>query len=424
MRNFIILFLAILTVSCVHNPSKGDLTGILNRKPWYPQQPINTVLIPKGTYHKGQSDEDIFNHLNAKPHQVSISSFYMDDAEISNNEYRQFVYWVRDSIIRATIGEDYSNVVGSTITINWDLPIDFSDQNIMDKLSTIKYAKQDHVNDNEVFDTRKFVYNTNYLDLFTAVEAQRRTKKHIPRQEFISKIRWQIYPDTLTFTRDFTYSYNDPMSQSYFYHPAYDDYPVVGVSWIQAYSFCTWRSNQFNKYLISKGFPEVAQFRLPTEAEWEYAARGGRNFSPYPWGGPYMRNSKGCFLANFKPGRGDYVTDGALYPVKAYSFFPNDYGLYNMAGNVSEWTLDVYDPLSYNLEHDKNSIYDRDIKYANTPLFCINNDSSLTSSKHTIRGGSWKDVAYMCQNHVRYYEYADTSKSYIGFRCVMSLIGE
>ena len=126
--------------------------------------------------------------------------------------------------------------------------------------------------------------------------------------------------------RDFSFSYNDPQTQHYFAHPAYDEYPVVGVSWDQANAFCNWRTQLINGYRTNKGQPENPPYRLPTEWEFEYAARGGRNSSPYPWGGPYIRNDKGCFLANFKPGRGNYSDDGGLYTVKVRSYEPNDFG--------------------------------------------------------------------------------------------------
>ena len=85
----------------------------------------------------------------------------------------------------------------------------------------------------------------------------------------------------------------------------------------------------------------MPNFRLPTEAEWEYAARGGRDMAKYPWGNPYIRNSKGCMLANFKPGRGNYYDDGFAYTAPVASYFANDYGLYDMSGNVAEWCEDA-----------------------------------------------------------------------------------
>lgn len=159
--------------------------------------------------------------------------------------------------------------------------------------------------------------------------------------------------------------------------------------------------------------PNTEEFRLPSEAEWEYAARGGHDLSPYPWGGPYMRNSKGCLLANFKPGRGNYPEDGGMHTVKADAYFPNDYGLYCMAGNVAEWTSSAFHENAYKHEHDLNADYRYDA-----------NDSDPEAYKRKVlRGGSWKDIAYYCQTGTRSWEFQDTSKSYIGFRCVITFLG-
>src|SRR5690606_14856054 len=131
----------------------------------------------------------------------------------------------------------------------------------------------------------------------------------------------------LVWVHDFTYSYNDPMHDRYFWHPAYDDYPVVGVNWKQATAFCIWRTKYRNDYLSSGGETIEHEFRLPTEGEWEYAARGGQDNMTYPWGGPYALNSSGCYLGNFKPKRGDLVADGGFYPVTTTAYAPNGMNL-------------------------------------------------------------------------------------------------
>jgi gliding motility-associated lipoprotein GldK len=197
------------------------------------------------------------------------------------------------------------------------------------------------------------------------------------------------------------------MHQDYFFHPAYQDYPVVGVNWNQAQAFCNWRTkNKNDKMRDKKSFVSVPGFRLPTEAEWEYAARGGLEFSKYPWGGPNTISDRGCFLANFKPVRGNYAVDGALYTVEVQSFNANDYGLYNMSGNVAEWTNTSFNTTSYYMGSTMNS-----------------NVEDRNNKRKIIRGGSWKDVAYFLEVSTRDFEYGDTARSYIGFRTVQSSMG-
>jgi gliding motility-associated lipoprotein GldK len=236
---------------------------------------------------------------------------------------------------------------------------------------------------------------------------------HEDRSRFIIKEVINVYPDTLCWIHDFTYANNDHMSNMYFWHPAYDDYPVVGVTWQQCNAFNVWRTQLLNSWRKSHYQSFVQDFRLPSETEWEYASRAGLDLNPYPWGGPYIRNSRGCFLSNFKPLRGRYMEDGGFHTVKTSSYHPNDFGLYCMSGNVAEWCRTAYDESMYEYGHDMNTEY----------IYNALDHDPPSMKRKVIRGGSWKDIGYYLQNGTRTYEYQDTAKSYIGFRSVMNYLG-
>jgi gliding motility-associated lipoprotein GldK len=281
---------------------------------------------------------------------------------------------------------------------------------------TSKYPDADYVEvmdsmylpESESFNGLKTIDASKLKFKYTQVDLNKAVKKKGRKNFNENTVPLEIYPDTTAWIKDFAYSYNDPMHNDYLWHQAYSEYPVVGVNWHQAKAFCAWRTLKKNAFIKSKktGRDLINSFRLPTEAEWEYSARGGLQSGTYPWGGPYAKNDRGCFLANFKPNRGDYAADQALYTVEAKSYEPNGYNLYNMAGNVSEWTDTSYDAGAYEYVSTMNP---------NVP--------DLKNMRKVVRGGSWKDVAYFLQVSTRDFEYADTSRSYIGFRTVQDYMG-
>ncbi len=403
-----IAIMALAATSCGRGDN-GELTGVPDRPKWSQSEPYGTVFISSGTFQMGQGDQDVFFNANQQAKTVSVKAFYMDDQEISNNEYRQFVNWVRDSLAHLIVGNIIEDDYGKEY-IDWKVPLDWSDPLLLEEVEELFFPENEQIFGRNEIDVRKLNFAYKYFDLRAAADNRDPDR---PRAEFLRSEEINIYPDTLVWARDFTFSYNEPQAQNYFSHPAYDEYPVVGVSWAQANAFCHWRSHLFNSYRIQKGLPKQGEFRLPTEFEWEYAARGGHMSSPYPWGGPYIKNDKGCLIANFKPGRGNYTDDGGFYTVKTFTYNPNDYGLYNMAGNVSEWTSTAYDESVFSTVHDLNPDY----KYEATE------EDDIVRKRKVIRGGSWKDVGYLIQTGSRTFEYQDSTKSYIGFRCVMDFLG-
>lgn len=386
----------------------GQLRGVAPAAKYNLTKPYGMVYVPPGTFHMGPSDEDVNYAYTARNRQISINGFWMDATEITNNEYRQFTNWVRDSIA-ATLMQ-YGKDQDGQFRIDWKKAktIKWGDKATIEKVDQMIVTPENRVFGKKEIDPDKLIYHS---EIFNLKEAAKLENKSKPRSLFIIKKDTRIYPDTLVWIRDFSYSYNEPMTKRYYSHPAFGNYPVVGVNWNQATVFCEWRTSFLNSFLESKKQATESDFRLPTEAEWEYAARGGRSQSMFPWGNYYLRNRKGCLLANFKPGRGNYPEDGGFYTVRADAYWPNDFGLYCMAGNVAEWTSSVYYEGAYNFQHDMNP----DIRYN------AKEQDPPRMKRKVLRGGSWKDVGYYLQTSTRTYEYQDTAKSYIGFRSVIDL---
>ena len=524
MRKILQFFtIALVALSCGSNgnvnKSKGELIGIKGNK-YFAEKPFGMVLVPGGSFIMGKSDDDMPSIQDAPTKTVTVRSFYMDETEITNAEYRQFVRWVRDSVIRTALAEEFTEINGMNpddpnfkyiyksaktalqadggsiadwdekTDLDWGVDLDFFGPTYGNPKSSYsrdsiffnsdsKYAEvvkeflfdEDEIFNNMVFSWKvdKFTYENKYtnlsgpngylarMDEFKRIAVQQfydeagnlkdgfldlsepgsllRFKRldqtpnggytnegeiitindslihaNYPvtrRENFIKEVPVPIYPDTTVWIRDFNYSYNEPMHNDYFWHDAYNDYPVVGVTWHQAKAFCEWRTKTKNNYQKTKKKKSlVPEFRLPTEAEWEFAARGGLQGAMYPWGGPYTKNDRGCFMANFKPMRGDYSVDQALYTVEANAYDPNGYNLYNMAGNVSEWIDSSYEPEAYEFSSTINP-----------------NVNDEENDLKVVRGGSWKDVKYFLQVSSRDYENADQARSYIGFRTVHDYLG-
>lgn len=442
----------LIIYSCGSN-DRGELMGVKYKKKWFSEKPFGMALIPGGSFTMGKQDQDVIGTMSTPTKTVTIRPYYMDETEITNNEYKEFVFWVRDSIVRTKLGiqqefaelltttdegesgpsggiHDYAFAVADTTDatpyqkymydnyysfgegidsikpLSWETDIiwkkeDFPDVDYVEVMDSLFISREEAVDGVPTFNVKLLNYRYTWFDRNNAA------KKGGKIKNFMKNEILNVYPDTAVWVKDFNYSYNDPMHQDYFHHQSYGDYPVVGVSWEQANAFCNWRTRKKNDYLKSKkNRISVPDFRLPTEAEWEYAARGGLEFATYPWGSGGTQSDRGCFLANFKPVRGNYAADGALYTMEAKSYNANDYGLYNMAGNVSEWTNTAYNLSSYYMASTMNP-----------------NVENRKNKRKIIRGGSWKDVAYFLEVGSRDYEYADTARSYIGFRTVQNYLG-
>lgn len=436
MKRLLFYLMILIILGSCGNTGNGELIGVQNRPKFYQPDPYGMAYIPMGSYTMGAGDQDVPYSQLHQPKTISIAAFYMDETEVTNNEYRQFVYWVRDSIARYMLGdilpEKYlieENLETGEIYdppyLNWEEDIEWNGEEEREVLQDLFLPEHERYYRKKQIDTRLLYFKYYWIDLLSAARKDysqgdvkegglsNRSEGLSDRSVYIRQETINIYPDTLCWLHDYVYSYNEPMTKQYFWHPAFDNYPVVGVTWKQAKAFCVWRTQLLNSFLTQNDEVTVNEFRLPTEAEWEWAARGGYALSPYPWGGPYTRNGKGCFLGNFKPMRGDYVDDGGLTTVVVGHYPPNDFGLFDMAGNVAEWTIDAYDEATYNFSWDMNQTYTYDAKETDPPSL----------KRKVTRGGSWKDIAYYLQVYARSYEFQDTAKSFVGFRCVQNYLG-
>lgn len=330
----------------------------------------NLKFIQGGRAVLGSQEEDIMAFRDNIERTVSISDFYMDETEISNNDFKEFLFHMKKKVSADSI------------------------------------------------------------------------QKLEP-----SELVW-----------DGKLSFNDMYQSYYFKFPGFNFYPVAGVSWSKANAYSKWRtefvqdllrqdrkldSTLSKSQLIERGIA-LADYRLPTEAEWEYAAKAmigtqyfeenQENSRIYPWDGRGLRspyNAKrvgrqGDFLANFKRGRGDYGgisgnerNDGEIILTNVYDMPPNDYGLYHMAGNMNEWVQDIYRPLSFIDFDDLNPV-----RKDGTLDDIANYEVSMLSDEIRVyKGGSWRDMAYWLAPGTRRYMHQDSATNHVGFRCAMISIG-
>jgi len=446
MKKLLLFTGILLSFAACKNSGDGQLIGVTNKTKFVSFTPYGMVYIPSGNLLLGSGENDPAIAFAPKTRSVTLTSFWMDETEITNNEYRQFINWVRDSIAHVLLGEaEISEVekyghflkykkgenAGELIEprlINWkeEIPWNSTNEDVRQALSPLFTTINTRYYHYRPLGINAAVMNYEYwyFDYEAAAAKEKGTSDiggmytNRPSQvsgdlsRFIKREQVNIYPDTLVWIYEFSYSDNEAMTRNYFSHPQYNHYPVVGLNWLQCRAFCSWRSQQRNVWLINRGYPIEHDFSLPTEAQWEWAARGGLQGNPYPWGGPYPSNQNGCFLANFKPQRGNYTADGFLYPAAVASYHPNDWGLYDMSGNVAEWCLDTYSLSASSFVSDINPVY----KYNAAK------GEPAERKRKVIRGGSWKDISKYITIYTRDYQYQDTCTSFIGFRCIQPAI--
>ena len=424
--------LSLSSCSLFEGDNGGGYTGNIRKaksKQYKEAPPYGMVFIPGGSYLFGSSEEDIFSTLTGTPKAISVDAFWMDETELTNAEYRNFTNYVKELNIRKQLGyeitEDRDGNPIDPPLIDWQQKINYKDPEVQEILNSMAYSGDEAILGKREIDVRKLVYEWQVIDYNQAARTRWNHEENRyegtiinedgeevevnSRADVIKKYSVNVYPDTLCWIRDYAYMYNEPFVARYFWHPAFNDYPVVGVTWHQANAYAQWKSEVEAPRKGEAPF----EYRLPTEVEWEYAARGGIEGQLYPWGGFYTTNKEGCYLANFKPQRGRYGYDGGVRTVAVGSYDPNEFGLYDMAGNVAEWTNNAFDENATSFYHDLAPTYTYNARKSDPEIM----------KRKVIRGGSWKDISYYIQCGTRTYEYQDSAKSYVGFRCVRTFAG-
>ena len=451
---------ALLLSSCfgskMTSAGGGEVTGT-GGKAFTEPSPYGMVLVKRGHLKMGIEQQDSLWGKKTPLRDISVDGFWMDETEVTNSKYRQFVYYVRDSILRerfSELDETYKKVItdkdGEEIgtQLNWKKALprrpNEDEQEIIDAMYVTNPVTGDKMLDYRQLNYRYEVYDytsaalrrnrlnpqernlntditvdpneqvwiskdTAYIDDEGRIVCETINRQLTGPWDFLNTYIVNVFPDTTCWVNDFPNADNEMYLRYYFSNPAYNDYPVVGVTWEQANAFCAWRT----EYLLKGLGPAaryVQRYRLPTEAEWEFAARG-KDQNEFPWDNEDVASGKGCFFANFKPDDGNYTKDGNLITSKVGIYASNSNGLYDMAGNVAEWTSTIYTEAGVEAMNDINP----QLKYNAAP------EDPYRLKKKSVRGGSWKDPESYIRSAWRSSEYQNQPRSYIGFRCVRSL---
>lgn len=476
----------------------GAYTSLMVNEYFGQKDAPNLVFIEGGRFVMGSGEEDILYTRDNRERTVSVQSFYMDATEIANIHWLEFMnYYAKpenqsqiDPAYRDSIPNPNARLIPDPAFVPDSIPNPIPQPLIVDPNDrrNIPDARKRKIPDPN---WKAKVVNPNSKPRMIP---DPNDKIAAPLYEsFRRKI---LLPDTTVWARET--AFNDSYVANYLRYPGFRFFPVVGISWVQAQEFCKWRTRAANAYFLAKQIQKdksgklneykgkdvrniplesglkFPDYRLPTEAEWEYAAKGmigtqyedenQSNGRVYPWDGHATRNpygkQMGFFLANFKRGRGDYAgiagkqNDAALITEYIYQYPPNDFGLYNMAGNVAEWVEDVYRPLAYEDMSDLNPVRRIQLdstKLKSDPKKSVFGDpaglyivtvstgpnkgkpnkegagspySLITDDARVYKGGSWRDVAYFLSPGTRRFLDKNKSTDYIGFRCAMIMAGE
>ena len=459
-----ILALSVIIVSCMSSRGSadaagGEVTGVGGSAISEPA-PYGMVLIKRGSLKMGTDNTDSLWGKKMPEREISLDAFWMDETEVTNAKYRQFVLWVRDSILRERLAdagyEEYrieEDKNGDPVPphLNWAKALpwrnpDEDEERVLESVYTYhpfdgtKMLDASQMNYRyETFDyalaaQRKYRLNPEERNLNTDIEVDpdeivmiskdtayiddegRIVRQTITRPlssmwDFVNTYIINIYPDTTCWVNDFQNAENEIYMRLYFSHPNYNEYPVVGVNWEQANAFCNWRTDFLMKGLGGNA-KFVQRYRLPTEAEWEFAARG-KDGKELPWENEDVKSGDGCYYANFKPDRGNYTMDGNIITSKVGIYSANSNGLYDMAGNVAEWTSTVYTEAGVLSMSDLNP----------TLKYNAAREDPYALKKKSVRGGSWKDPESFIKSAWRTSEYQNVGRSFVGFRCVRTQVG-
>lgn len=438
----------------------GEVVGVGSGKGFNEPTPYGMTLVKRGYLKMGIDKQDSLWGKQTPVKDISVDGFWMDETEITNSEYKQFVYWVRDSILRERLADPaYGGDETYKITedkngdpvkphLNWKKSLprkpNEDEKRAIESLYAVNPVTGDKLLDAHQMNYRYEIYDytaaalrrnrlnpeernlntdvtvdpnevvmiskdTAYIDDEGKIVSETINRPLSGPWDFLNTYIVNIYPDTTCWVNDFKNSDNETYLRNYFSNPTYNDYPVVGVTWEQANAFCAWRTDYLLKGMSNEA-RYIQRYRLPTEAEWEYAARG-KDGNEFPWENESVKNNQGCFFANFKPDRGNYTKDGNLITSKTGIFGANSNGLYDMAGNVAEWTSTVYTEAGVDAMNDLNP----QLKYNAAK------EDPYRLKKKSVRGGSWKDPESYIRSAWRTWEYQNQPRCYIGFRCVRSL---